>query len=297
EPDLHAHPHPARRRRGLPRRLVHDPVAQGSRRPGRADRSRDGAHRSRRRAVEGRLVPRHRQGRRRRRREGRPRRRQREHRGRDRRAERRRSLRHLFHPAGHRDPPRAARRRGRARQGRRQPAARRPRGPPGPQGRRARRAHHRDEAVGPDARRRPRGPQRPARRQPLPGQRRGPPGHDRLARQVRRDARGPQRDPEPDRGGHRPQPQGRRAHGLPRRPSINQAIADARRFSTETLIRDPYLAKLNQVCGHYAMRYDRWSMPTVRGGRNAAIARWLSLARKDRRSMARLAAPAKWRAL
>ena len=81
------------------------------------------------------------------------------------------------------------------------------------------------------------------------------------------------------------------------RPSINQAIADARRFSTETLIRDPYLAKLNQVCGHYAMRYDRWSMPTVRGGRNAAIARWLSLARKDRRSMARLAAPAKWRAL
>ena len=81
------------------------------------------------------------------------------------------------------------------------------------------------------------------------------------------------------------------------RISVNQAIADARRFSTETLIKDPYLAKVNRVCGHYEMRYRRWSLPTNGRPRNATIGRLVSLVRRDRRSVARIAAPAKWRGL
>ena len=81
------------------------------------------------------------------------------------------------------------------------------------------------------------------------------------------------------------------------RPSINQAIADARRFSTETLIKDPYLAKINRVCGHYDMRIGRLSAPTVRGARPAAVKRLFRLNARYRRSIARVAAPARWRGL
>jgi len=81
------------------------------------------------------------------------------------------------------------------------------------------------------------------------------------------------------------------------RLSINQAIADARRFSTTVRIKDSYLAKLNRVCGHYDMRVGRFSLPTVRGGERAGLARLVELNGSYRASIARVAAPARWRGL
>ena len=81
------------------------------------------------------------------------------------------------------------------------------------------------------------------------------------------------------------------------RLTVNQAIADARRFSTEKRISDPYLAKLNERCLHYGMRYSRLSIPFRKSGASVAQRRLFALAAKDRRSVARLAAPAKWRGL
>ncbi len=81
------------------------------------------------------------------------------------------------------------------------------------------------------------------------------------------------------------------------RLSVNQAIADARRFSMEKRISDPYLAKVNERCLHYMMRYDRFSLPTKASAMRGAERRIFALLAKDRRSIARLAAPAKWRGL
>jgi hypothetical protein len=84
--------------------------------------------------------------------------------------------------------------------------------------------------------------------------------------------------------------------GYQDRISIDQVIADARRVSTTTQIRDTYLSKVNASCAQYGMRLDRFSLASA-GGSGGAIRRLLTVAGKERRSIARIAAPAKWRGL
>jgi hypothetical protein len=83
------------------------------------------------------------------------------------------------------------------------------------------------------------------------------------------------------------------------RVAINQAIADARRSSTEPDITNDYLRQSNALCGHYENRATRWSLPTVRGQKplTAAYQRAVVGIRKYRREIARTPAPAKFRAL
>jgi hypothetical protein len=81
--------------------------------------------------------------------------------------------------------------------------------------------------------------------------------------------------------------------------SINQSIADARRNSIEPDIKDAYLRKANEICGHEATRVSRWSYPTISGrkARVSANKRRLAINRIYSRQIARTAAPAKWRGL
>lgn len=92
---------------------------------------------------------------------------------------------------------------------------------------------------------------------------------------------------------------GRVLTGYVDRISINQVIADARDASFEPDITDPFLQKLNAVCGRYDLRASRMSYPTVRGKKAAvaAMERWLDMGADYRRAFARLDAPAKWRSL
>jgi hypothetical protein len=92
---------------------------------------------------------------------------------------------------------------------------------------------------------------------------------------------------------------GRVLTGYVDRIAINQAIADARRSSTEPDITDDYLRQSNALCGHYENRATRWSLPTVRGQKplTAAYQRAVVGIRKYRREIARTPAPAKYRAL
>ena len=81
--------------------------------------------------------------------------------------------------------------------------------------------------------------------------------------------------------------------------TINQVIADARRDSIEPDIKDPYLQKMNALCGHYETRNSRWSFPTVRGQKplTAAYERAETYMRGYRRQIARTSAPAKFKSL
>lgn len=83
------------------------------------------------------------------------------------------------------------------------------------------------------------------------------------------------------------------------RITINQAIADARQDSIDRLIKDPYLRKVNAVCGQYRVRATRWSLPTVRGKKplHAALDRAVAIAREYRHGVQRIPAPARWRGL
>jgi hypothetical protein len=83
------------------------------------------------------------------------------------------------------------------------------------------------------------------------------------------------------------------------RIAINQAIADARRSSTEPDITNDYLRQSNATCGHLETRLTRWSRPTVSGKKplKAAGGRRLAILRRYRREIARTAAPAKFRGL
>jgi len=81
------------------------------------------------------------------------------------------------------------------------------------------------------------------------------------------------------------------------RVSINQAIVDARRASTQTLIKDPYLRKVNTLCGRFDLRLTRTSMPSGLRGVSPALRRLTSVARRYRRAFASVPAPARWRGL
>ena len=52
--------------------------------------------------------------------------------------------------------------------------------------------------------------------------------------------------------------------GFVERNAINQAIADARRNSTEVRITDPYVRSLNRTCANFDIRLDRFDLPATR---------------------------------
>ena len=53
--------------------------------------------------------------------------------------------------------------------------------------------------------------------------------------------------------------------------AINQAIADARRSSTEVRITDPYVRQLNRTCANLFLRMDRLNAPTTKAGIKPAL--------------------------
>ena len=92
---------------------------------------------------------------------------------------------------------------------------------------------------------------------------------------------------------------GRVLTGYADRISINQVIADAHDASVEPDIKDAYLRRFNDTCGRFNLRTERWSFPT-QGGKKATAAsidRLLAIVRNYRHTIARKAAPAKWRAM
>lgn len=81
------------------------------------------------------------------------------------------------------------------------------------------------------------------------------------------------------------------------RVTINQAVADARRQSTERRITETYLRKTNLTCSNMNTTFTRLSRPTVRGAEGAWIARLAGAQRRYRQAFARIAAPRPWRSL
>jgi hypothetical protein len=81
------------------------------------------------------------------------------------------------------------------------------------------------------------------------------------------------------------------------RISINQAIADARRTSIETRIKDPYLQRVNVLCGRLGLRGARISFPTVRQRPARWFARQQRLATSYRRQFAAVPARGAWKPL
>jgi hypothetical protein len=83
------------------------------------------------------------------------------------------------------------------------------------------------------------------------------------------------------------------------RISINQAIADARRASTDRLITDAYLREANQVCANGSIGIDRWSLPTVPGKKALAAStlRFEKVLGDYALAVKKLPAPARWRGL
>jgi hypothetical protein len=59
--------------------------------------------------------------------------------------------------------------------------------------------------------------------------------------------------------------------GFVERNAINQAIADARRNSTEVRITDPFVRQLNRTCANLFLRMDRLDAPTTRAGVKPAL--------------------------
>lgn len=53
--------------------------------------------------------------------------------------------------------------------------------------------------------------------------------------------------------------------------AINQAIADARRNSTEVRITDPYVRQLNRTCANLFLRMERLNAPTTKAGIKPAL--------------------------
>jgi hypothetical protein len=62
--------------------------------------------------------------------------------------------------------------------------------------------------------------------------------------------------------------------GYVERNAINQAIADARRNSTDVRIKDPYVRQLNRTCANLFLRMDRLNVPTTRAGVKPALRRF-----------------------
>jgi hypothetical protein len=79
--------------------------------------------------------------------------------------------------------------------------------------------------------------------------------------------------------------------------AINQAIADARRSSTEVRITDPYVRQLNRTCANYELRLSRFNVPTSRSDVKPATRRFDSLLGSYRRGFVSVKAPAKYKPL
>jgi len=83
--------------------------------------------------------------------------------------------------------------------------------------------------------------------------------------------------------------------GFVDRNTINQAIADARRNSTEVRITDPYVRTLNRTCANFDIRLDRFDLPATRAQVKPASRRFGRLISQYRTKFASLKAPAKYK--
>ncbi|HET8950055.1 MAG TPA: hypothetical protein VFN44_06085 [Solirubrobacteraceae bacterium] len=83
--------------------------------------------------------------------------------------------------------------------------------------------------------------------------------------------------------------------GYVERNAINQAIADARRNSTEVRITDPYVRSLNRTCANFDLRLNRFNLPTTRAAVKPTARRFGRLMSSYRTGFASLKAPAKYR--
>jgi hypothetical protein len=85
--------------------------------------------------------------------------------------------------------------------------------------------------------------------------------------------------------------------GYVERNAINQAIADARRNSTEVRITNPYVRSLNRTCANFDIRLSRFNLPATRGQVKPASRRFGRLMTSYRTGFASLKAPARYRPL
>ena len=83
--------------------------------------------------------------------------------------------------------------------------------------------------------------------------------------------------------------------GFVERNAINQAIADARRNSTEVRITDRYVRTLNRTCANLDIRLDRFDLPATRAQVKPASRRFGRLISQYRTKFASLKAPSKYK--
>lgn len=81
------------------------------------------------------------------------------------------------------------------------------------------------------------------------------------------------------------------------RKSLNQAIVDARRVSTDKLIKDEFLATVNRDCARSQLRFDRLDLPSNRRQFRSFAAEAVGISRTYARRVARIPAPPRWRPL
>jgi hypothetical protein len=79
--------------------------------------------------------------------------------------------------------------------------------------------------------------------------------------------------------------------------SINQAIADAYRTTTEPLIKDRFLRHVNSTCAEYGTLLYRFPLPADHSERKTWSHRLFTLAAQRRAAFAAIAAPARWKPL
>jgi hypothetical protein len=81
------------------------------------------------------------------------------------------------------------------------------------------------------------------------------------------------------------------------RNAINQAIADARRNSTERRIKDPYVRQLNETCANLFLRMDRLNAPAPGQPIRPALRRFEHLMASYGAAFASLKGKSKYRAI
>ena len=77
--------------------------------------------------------------------------------------------------------------------------------------------------------------------------------------------------------------------------AINQAIADARRNSTEVRITDPFVRQLNRTCANLLVRMDRMDAPTTKAGIKPALRQYERLMASYSAAFASLKGKSKYR--
>lgn len=84
-------------------------------------------------------------------------------------------------------------------------------------------------------------------------------------------------------------------NGFVERNAINQAIADARRNSTEVRITDPFVRQLNRTCANLYLRMDRLNAPTNKAQIAPALRKYESLMASYGTAFASLKGKSKYR--